>query len=292
MNERMRRIADEIGRRMLTEEEYETYKDLPFFDEGHGYDIFGFEKESGMLAVAILGKFLYQKYFRVDSFGHENLPEEKRGMLVSNHSGILPIDGGMIFMDCLLKLKPPRAIRAVVDRFFMSFPYIGMILRRFGQINGMRRDFQELLRREELTLVFPEGTHGVGKHFSQRYKLERFNVGFMEIALEEEAPIIPTCVIGAEEQAPMIFNLKPIARLFGFPYFPVTPTFPHFGPLGAFPLPVKYRIYYGEPMYLHEEYSPDIVRNPAKVMELVETVKSTIQQMINKGLEERTGIFV
>ncbi len=291
MNKHMRRVAEEVSKNILTEEEYESYKELPFFDEGHGYDIFGFEKESGMLSV-VMGKFLYEKYFRVESFGRENIPKKTRGMLVCNHSGIVPIDGAMIFMDCLLKLKPPRAIRAVVDRFFMGFPFVGMLLRRMGQINGMKRDFQELLRREELTLVFPEGTHGVGKHFSQRYKLERFGVGFLEIALSERTPLIPTCVVGAEEQAPMIFNIKPLARLLGFPYFPVTPTFPHLGPLGIFPLPVKYRIYYGEPLYLHEKYSPDIIDNPAKIMELVEEVKSTVQQMINKGLEERAGIFV
>jgi len=198
----------------------------------------------------------------------------------------------MIVLDCMKKLQPPRAVRAVVDRFFMSFPYVGMFLRRFGQINGMKRDFEEVLKRGELTLVFPEGTRGNGKHFSQRYKLQRFNVGFLEIAFETKSPIIPTCVIGSEEQAPMLLNIKPIARLFGFPFFPITPTFPHLGPLGAIPLPVKYKIYYGPPISYHEQYDADVLKNTGKVRELVEEVKATIQDMINDGLAKRTGIFV
>ena len=287
----MRQLAETLGQKLLSEEEYERYKSIPFYDEGHGYDIFGYEKESGLLSF-VIGKFLYEKYFRVESFGHENIPREGRGMLTVNHSGVLPIDGGMILIDCLKKLNPPRIVRSVVLRFFMGYPYIGTILRRVGQINGMKRDFEELLRREELTAVFPEGVKGLGKHFSQRYKLQRFNVGFIEIALQEKAPIIPTCVIGPEEQAPMLYNLKPLAKLLGFPYFPVTPTFPLMGPVGFIPLPVKYRIYYGEPFHFYKDYPPETVNDPAKIRELAELVRSTIQDMINKGLEARAGIFV
>jgi len=291
MNEKLRRWADSVGKALLDESEYQAFEDISFYDEGHGYDLFGFEKETGLAAFGIM-KYVYKNYFRVESFGQENIPKENRGMLVCNHSGVLPIDAGMIVLDCVLKLRPPRMVRAVVDRFFMSFPYVGQILRRLGQINGMKRDFEEVLRRDELTLVFPEGTRGNGKHFSQRYKLQHFNVGFLEIALKEKAPIIPTCVIGSEEQAPILLNIKPLAKMFGFPFFPVTPTFPHMGPIGMIPLPVRYRIYYGERINLHEEYDVDVLKDSDKVRELVEYVKGNIQGMIDKGLEERVGIFV
>jgi len=291
MKESMRHRVDALARRVLNDEEYDLYKNIPFHDEGHGYDIFGFEKESGLIAY-LLGSLAYNNWFRVESQGHENIPKEGRAMLVCNHSGILPIDGGMIAIDCLKKLRPPRAVRSVVDRFFMGYPYVGMLLRRVGQITGMKRDFVELLERDELSLVFPEGQKGNGKHFSQRYKLQRFNVGFMEIALGHRTPIIPTCVIGAEEQAPLLLNIKPLAKLLGFPFFPITPTFPHMGPIGMIPLPVKYHIYYGTPIHLYEEYGPEVAGDPPKVRALVEQVRSAIQEMINKGLEQRTGIFV
>ncbi len=291
MNPRMRKLANEIGRNVLSEKEYDMVQDLKVFDEGHGYDIFGFEKESTLLAYIVM-KYIYEKYFRVESFGIENIPSESRAMLVCNHSGILPIDGAMIAADIIRKTDPPRLVRAVVDRFFMQFPFIGMMLRKMGQINGMKRDFEELLNRDELTLVFPEGTRGNGKHFSQRYRLQRFNVGFMEIALQTSSPIVPTCVIGSEEQAPMVMNIKPLARALGFPFFPVTPMFPHFGPLGMIPLPVKYKVYYGEPLHYYKDYPPEIVNDPNKIRELVEDAKSRIQQMIDNALEERAGIFV
>ena len=45
----------------------------------------------------------------------------------------------------------------------------------------------------------------------------------------------------------------PLARLLGMPAFPVTLTWPWLGPLGMLPLPVKYRIYFGEPMQLQRQ---------------------------------------
>ena len=140
--------------------------------------------------------------------------------------------------------------------------------------------------------MFPEGVKGLGKHFSQRYKLRKFNVGFIEVAIQEKTPIIPTCVIGAEEQAPLLYNLKPVAKILGFPYFPVTPTFPHLGLLGCIPLPVKYRIYYGKPFHFYKDYPPETANNPEKVRELAEVVRGAVQDMINNGLEARAGIFV
>jgi len=291
MNQQMRKFAVKAGQYTLSEEEWKRIEKIRVFDEGHGYDMFGLEKESLILSL-IAGKYIYEKYFRVESFGVENIPSEGRGMLVCNHSGILPIDAAMIAMDIFRKTDPPRLVRAVVDRFFMRFPFVGLALRRLGQINGMKRDFEELLKRDELTLVFPEGTRGNGKHFSQRYRLQMFNVGFMEIALQTRSPVIPTCVIGSEEQAPMVFNIKPLARALGFPFFPVTPTFPHLGPLGMLPLPVKYRIYYGEPIHYYRDHPPEAVNDPGKIRNLVEDVKGRIQRMIDKALEERPGIFV
>ena len=162
MNRNMRKTIETLAKKALSEEDYDLYQQIPFKDEGYGYDMFGFEKEAG-LAAFMLGLLAYDKWFRVESEGHENIPQDGRAMIVCNHSGILPIDGAMIAVDCLKKLRPPRAVRSVVDRFFMSYPFVGMFLRRVGQISGMRKDFEELLKREELTQVFPEGQKGNGK---------------------------------------------------------------------------------------------------------------------------------
>jgi 1-acyl-sn-glycerol-3-phosphate acyltransferase len=156
---------------------------------------------------------------------------------------------------------------------------------------GHRRNFHDLLRAGELVGVWPEGTRGLGKPFAQRYNLVRFAVGFIELSLTYRAPIIPTALIGAEEQMPMVKNLRPIARLLGFPYFPVTPLFPWLGPAGLMPLPVKYHLYYGEPIRYYEDYGPQTLQDPDTVQMLADKVRLTVQEMIHRGLERRTSVF-
>jgi 1-acyl-sn-glycerol-3-phosphate acyltransferase len=162
---------------------------------------------------------------------------------------------------------------------------------RCGQVIGHRRNFQDLLESGELVGVWPEGTRGLGKPFSQRYNLTRFAVGFVEFSLAHRAPIIPTAVIGAEEQLPMAANLKPLARALGFPYFPIPMLLPILGPLAFLPLPTQYHIYYGEPIHYYEEYGPETVDDPETVRMLADKVRLVIQDMLNRGLEKRTSVF-
>jgi 1-acyl-sn-glycerol-3-phosphate acyltransferase len=204
---------------------------------------------------------------------------------------VLPIDGGLIWVDLLRRMNPPRLMRAVVDNFAGFLPFVNTLLYRTGQVIGHRRNFQDLLEREELVTVFPEGAKGTGKPFRDRYKLIPFNVGFIELALTYRAPIVPTAIIGGEEQAPMLYDIKPLARLFGFPYFPVTPFFPWLGPLGMLPLPVKYHIRYGEPLNFHLEHPPSAVNDPELIRRLADQVQQTVESMIAEGLAKRRTVF-
>ncbi|HEY8492516.1 MAG TPA: glycerol acyltransferase, partial [Myxococcota bacterium] len=65
------------------------------------------------------------------------------------------------------------------------------------------------------------------------------------------------------------------------------PTFPWLGPLGLLPLPVKYRIYFGEPM--HFEGSPN--DEDAVIEAKVAQVREAIEALFERGLEERKGVF-
>jgi 1-acyl-sn-glycerol-3-phosphate acyltransferase len=259
-------------------------------DIGFGFDQFGMEKESVWLGY-VVARLLYKHWFRVDSAGHENIPLTGRALLTPNHSGVLPIDGAMIWCDLLHKLPRPRSMRAVVDNFMGFLPFISTMMYRTGQVVGARRNFQDLLEAEELVTVFPEGAKGTGKPFKDRYRLIPFNVGFVELSLSYRAPIIPTAVVGGEEQAPMLYDLKPIARLLAFPYFPVTPFFPLLGPLGVIPLPVKYHIRYGRPLRFYEEYPPETVHQPEIVRRLAEQVQATVDEMLRDGLRRRKSVF-
>jgi 1-acyl-sn-glycerol-3-phosphate acyltransferase len=144
---------------------------------------------------------------------------------------------------------------------------------------------------EQLVLVFPEGRKGSEKLYKDRYKLQRFGRGgFVSTALRNGAPIIPCSIVGAEEIYPMIGNAKTLARLLGFPYFPITPTFPWLGPLGGIPLPTKWTIQFGEPI-LTDGYPPEAAEDPMLMFNLTDQVREQIQHTLYKLLVQRRSVF-
>ena len=250
-----------------------------------GVDPFGFDPE---VVTHLTGPlvWLYRHYFRVMVDGIDKVPDG-RVLLISNHSGQLPFDGMMIGTAMVLEHEPPRVIRSMVEKWIPRLPFVSVFMARVGQIVGTPENCRRLLARDEAILVFPEGARGISKTFDKRYQLERFGTGFLRLALETRTPIVPVAVVGAEEQAPALYNLKPMARLLRMPSFPVTPTFPLLGPAGLLPLPTRYRIYFGDPLVFDgcgDEEDEFIERH-------VETVRGAVQGLIRRGLEERTGIF-
>lgn len=243
----------------------------------YGVDSYGFNLDYALSAVAPL-VWMYQKYFRVQTYGLEKVPKG-RVLLVSNHSGQLPWDAAMIGVALLVEGNPPRAIRSMVEKWTATLPYVSTFFARVGQIVGTPENCRRLLEKDEAILVFPEGVRGITKLWPQRYQLQDFGLGFMRLALETNTPIVPVAVIGAEEQSPAILDLKPLARLLGMPSFPITPT----GlPL---PLPSRYYLHFGEPLTFTGRADDEDAELDKKVKE----VRTTIQAMINDGLRERGG---
>ena len=256
-------------------------KALPTRQNEYGYDPFGFNRDDAKVA-ALFVRFLYRYYFRVEAHGVERVPSG-RVLLISNHSGQLPFDAFGIAGAMLFENDPPRVIRAMVERFVQTLPFVSYMFARWGQITGTPENCRRLLAAEEAVLVFPEGARGISKPFSKRYQLAEFGKGFMRLALEMQAPIVPVAVIGAEEQAPAV-NVKPLARLLRTPSFPVVP-YPPFLPI--FPLPVKYRVYFGEPM----TFTGDPDDDDEVLDDKVKQVRNRIQSMIHVGLREREHVF-
>ena len=290
MNNRQRQRALKLAKTMLPAKEFDKILSIEINDTGFGYDPFGMEKEAAVLAFAVAYN-IYKYYFRVKSNDSTNIVPSGRALVVSNHSGVLPIDAAMIGVDCVVSPPRPRVMRAMVDNFMGFLPYVSTMFYRIGQVVGARRNFEDLLQSDELVAVFPEGTKGLGKPFAQRYNLVKFNVGFIELSLTHRAPIIPCAVVGCEEQAPLIYDLKPIARMLNFPYFPVTLFFPWLGPMGIVPLPVQYHIYYDKPLHFYEEYPPETVKDPETIRMLADKVQLIVQELVNRGLEERRSVF-
>jgi 1-acyl-sn-glycerol-3-phosphate acyltransferase len=186
----------------------------------------------------------------------------------------------------------PRHVRALVASTFMGMPVLSWFLRRTGQTVGHPDDTRRLLERDELVLVFPEGVRGTGKNFSERYRLRRFGRGgFVATAIRAGAPIIPVSVVGSEEIYPMVSDLPAVAKLFGLPYFPITPFFPWLGALGLIPLPSKWRIQFHPPIHV-EEHPVKAAEDQHLVMALADEVRETIQQGIYENLKLRRGVFL
>lgn len=245
-----------------------------------GFDPFGLDLDYALAAVAPL-LWLYQKYFRVEVHGIERVPAEGRVILVANHSGQLPFDAAMIGVALLTERDPPRVIRALVERWVPTLPFYSTVMSRLGQVVGTPDNCRRLLAGGEPILVFPEGVRGLNKPWSERYRLQRFGRGFMRLALESGAPIVPIGVVGAEEQSPALADLKPLARLLSMPAFPLTAT------ILPIPLPARHRLWFGEP--LRFEGSPE-AEDP-EIDEKVERVRDAVAALLAQGLAARRGIF-
>jgi 1-acyl-sn-glycerol-3-phosphate acyltransferase len=255
-------------------------------------DDFGYDEELAREILLPFAKPLYDNYFRVRTLGLERIPDEGSAILVGNHSGTVALDAVIVQYAVATHHPAKRRIRNVGADLVFQMPFLGPLARKTGNVLANDDDAHELIKRGELVGVYPEGYKGVGKGWRERYKLQRFGRGgFMELALDTNTPIIPVAIVGAEEAFPMIANAKLIAKAFGLPYFPITPTFPLLGPFGLFPLPSKWIIEFGEPISM-DEYPDDAAEDPMLVFDLSDRVRDTVQQMIHKLLAMRGGAFI
>jgi 1-acyl-sn-glycerol-3-phosphate acyltransferase len=254
-------------------------------------DEWGFDEE---LADALLPflEFLYDRWWRVETTGARNVPSHGRAMLVANHAGILPWDATMISVGLLKEHPLPRYPRFLVLDWAFGLPYVSVAMRKLGGVVASPYNALRLLEQDELVAAFPEGVKGAGKQWGDRYRLQRFGRGgFVEIALRTGAPIVPVAVVGSEEIYPKLGEASALARLIGAPYFPVTPTFPWLGPLGAIPLPSRWRIDFGEPIDT-ARFGPAAADDRSFVFELSEQVRDTIQGKLYDNLVARGSTFL
>lgn len=262
-------------------------------DDGDDYpvDDFGFDPEFTDRVLMSLVRPLYRRWFRVETSGLENVPDEGAALVVANHSGTIAIDSVMTQVALLDDHPAHRNLRMLGANLVFSTPFIGELARKAGHTLACNPDAERLLNRGEVVGVWPEGFKGVGKPFRERYKLQRFGRGgFVSAAVRTGAPIIPTAIVGAEETYPMLMNVAPLARLLGLPYFPVTPTFPALGPLGLVPLPSKWFIHFGEP--IRTDHLPEgAADDPMLVFEMTDHVREAIQQSLYRVLARRASVF-
>jgi len=254
-------------------------------------DEFGFDPELQDRVLMEPFRLLYEKWFRVETRGLENVPDVGGALVVANHSGTIALDAVMTQLALLDHHPARRHLRMLGADLVFKLPFVGEYARKSGSTLASAQDAQRLLDNGELVGVWPEGFKGIGKPFSERYKLQRFGRGgFVAAALRAKVPIIPVAIVGAEETYPMIGDARTVARLLGMPYAPITPTFPWLGPLGLIPLPSKWIIKFGEPIHT-EEFDDAAADDPMLVFNLTDEVRETIQQQLYRLLVQRRSVF-
>lgn len=254
-------------------------------------DEFGYDEHFAENVVFPMLRPIYRNWFRVEVRGLENIPDDGSALIVSNHSGTIAIDSLMVAQAIHDEHPKHRVMRGLGADLVFQAPIVGAFARRSGATLAAPADVDRLFAKGELVGVFPEGFKGVGKPFKERYKLQRFGRGgFVAAALKAGVPIIPTSVVGAEEIAPIIGNMKTVARLLGLPYAPITPTFPLLGPLGLIPLPSKWIIEFGAPIET-ASHGTAAADDPMLVFDLTDQVRETIQQTLYSLLMQRRSVF-
>ncbi len=254
-------------------------------------DEFGFDPELNDTVLMSALRPLYRHWFRVEVRGLENIPSDGGALVVGNHAGTIGLDAVMVQLAILDQHPAHRHLRPLGAELVFDLPFLGMLARKAGATLACNPDAERLLAAGELVGVWPEGYKGTGKSFSERYRLQRFGRGgFVSAALAAGVPIVPCSVVGSEEIYPMLGNARLLARLLGLPYFPITPTFPWLGPLGAVPLPSKWVIEFGEPIDTHG-FGEGAAEDPMLVFEITDQVRETIQHNLYRMLVRRRGIF-
>jgi 1-acyl-sn-glycerol-3-phosphate acyltransferase len=255
-------------------------------------DEFGFDRDLTENVLLPPLRPLFKKWFRVETIGLHHVPDAGAALVVANHSGTLPIDALMTALALHDHHPARRHLRMLGADLVFQLPFLGELARKSGQTLACNPDAERLLGTGELVGVWPEGFKGVGKPFKDRYKLQRFGRGgFVSAALRTGVPIVPCSIVGAEEIYPLLGNLKPLARLIGAPYFPITPFFPWLGPLGLIPLPSKWYIEFGEPIPT-TGYGSAAADDPMLVFNLADQVRETIQHTLYRLLAQRPNPFL
>jgi 1-acyl-sn-glycerol-3-phosphate acyltransferase len=257
------------------------------------YQVDEFGRDEHLLESVILPTLrpLSDLWFRVDVNGIENIPSTGGALVVSNHAGVVALDALMLQLAVHDRHPAHRSLRLLAADLVFETPVVGGLARKAGHTLACPADAERLLRSGEVAGVFPEGFKGIGKPYSERYKLQRFGRGgFVSAAVKTGVPIIPCSIVGSEEIYPKLADIKPLARLLGLPYFPVTPTFPHLGPLGAIPLPSKWTIEFGKPIATGD-YAAEAADDPMTMFEVTDQVRETIQQTLYKLLTKRRNPF-
>jgi 1-acyl-sn-glycerol-3-phosphate acyltransferase len=209
-------------------------------------------------------RLLSRVYFRADVRGLGNIPAGGPVLLVGNHSGGTMIADTFVFAQAFYDhFGPDRRFHQLAHDLVFKLPGARALVQRYGTIPASRANMKRALFRDAALLVYPGGDHE-----TYRPSWESSEVGFggrsgfVELALEQNVPVVPVVAIGGQETALFLGRGRRLAsalqlnRLLRLKVLPLA-VGPPFGVTvldlpGRIPLPSKITIRVLPPLDLRE----------------------------------------
>ncbi len=218
------------------------------------------------------------KYLRVEVEGLENIPRKGPAIITPNHSGYSGFDAFLLCHHIYLKNK--RVARVLTHHFWFLNQTTAIPAQKMGFIEANKQNGLLVLNKKQLLILFPEGEYGNFKPSSKRYRLQPFKKGFVRMALETGAPIVPTIIIGAEETHINLAQLKFTKYLRGL----VLPL-----PLNVIPLPARWKIKALPPIYL--DRGAEALGDEEYIRRTAEDIHDYLQIEMDNELKNRRYVF-
>jgi 1-acyl-sn-glycerol-3-phosphate acyltransferase len=222
---------------------------------------------------------LMKTYFRVQVEGGEHIPKRGRALIVPNHSGVSGMDAMVLHHE--IARASGRFPRVLTHHLWFLNKTTAIPATRLGFVEATTDNGLKFLQRQQLVVLFPEGEYGNFKPTSKAYSLQEFKRGFIRMALQTGAPIVPVLVLGAEETHINLSRLKLSKFLRGV----VLPL-----PLNLIPLPSKWKIIFMEPVHL--PYGAEAADDRELVRDLAEDLRERMQERLNEELSRRGSVFI
>ena len=252
-------------------------------------DAFGMDRGLFERAMPVL-EFLYSSWWRVELRQMDNVPARGPVMLVANHGSALAWDALVLRLALLRDHPAHRELRPLLDEYALKLPLAGVGALRLGAVPATPENALLLLREGCALATFPEGSHNARRPWTQRYRVERFGRGgFAKLALRTGAPIVPCAIVGSEETSAPFARSGWLADTLGMPFLASAPPLP--GLLGVIPLPSRWSVRFGEPIDT-QAAGPGAAGDSARVLELTERARASLQQMLDEDVAARRSVYL
>ena len=246
--------------------------------------------------------WIYQHYFRVQTDGWENIPPTGKVLLIGSHNGGLAApDTVMMTYDWLRKFGTERLAYALMEpKIWQFLPGLGRLSAQVGAIQPHPDLIRAALRNDAAVLIYPGGTKDVFRPYSLRNQIYLHgHKGFIKLALQEEAPIVPFISYGAHSTlivlADIHSQMQKLHRL-GLPWlagidpgvFPIYLGLPWgvgIGPLPNIPLPIKLHTRVC-PAIAFERYGEEVARDRQYIDRCYRLVQSQMQTELDRLFAE------